>query len=121
MAEKTIRQQNEEQLDLFADLMEPVAEILVDPEVRRNLTKDAYTRAIKPAIKNHKGAVIEILARLHGEDPETYRVNALMIPFELVKLINRPEVQDFLSSLGQDNDLLTGSGSATANTEAEGR
>ena len=115
MAEqKTIRQQNEDQLDLLADLMEPVAEIFADKAVREAFENGSVLKAIKPAIKNHKGAVIEILARLHGESPETYKVNALMLPVELTRLINKPEVQDFLSSLGQTADE-TGSGSAMEN------
>lgn len=117
MAEqKTIRQQNEDQLDLLADLMEPVAEIFADKAVREGFESGSVFKAIRPAIKNHKAAVIEILARLHGESPDTYKVNALMLPVELTRLINKPEVQDFLSALSQ-SALEDASGSAMENIE----
>ena len=105
MAEKTLREQNEEALDLFADLMEPAAEILADPEVGGKIgTGVAPVKIIVPAIKNHKGAVIEILARLHGQEPDSYKVNVMMLPIELTRLLNKPEVRDFLSSLAQNAD-----------------
>ena len=116
MSEKSLREQNEEALDLFADLMEPVAEILADPDVRVLFGNGKLNaKAIKPAIKNHKSAIIEILARLHGQEPDEYKVNVFMIPIELTNLMNRPEVQDFLASLGQNEDE-DGSGSPTENT-----
>ena len=117
MAEKTLREQNEEALDLFADLMEPAAEILADPEVSGKIgTGVPLGKIIKPAIKNHKAAVIEILARLHGQEPEDYKVNVLMLPIELTRFLNTPEAQDFLSSLAQSADEGA-SGSPTENTE----
>jgi hypothetical protein len=117
MAEKTLREQNEEALDLFADLMEPAAEILADPEISGQIgTGVAPVKIIKPAIKNHKGAVIEILARLHGQEPDEYKVNLFMLPIELTRLLTKPEVQDFLSSLAQSAED-DASGSPTENTE----
>lgn len=117
-----LRRQNEDALDMFADIVEPVAEIFADPEVRKVFSSGgAYIKAVKPAVKNHKQAVIEILARLHGVDVDSYRVNLFMIPIELTRLINRPEVQDFLASLSQEIGDEGFSGSPMVNTEADGR
>jgi len=105
---------NEECLDLFADLIEPCAEILGDPEVRAAFETNKL-KAVKAAIKNHKKAVIEILALVDGADPATYKVGVLTLPLKVLELLNKPEVVDLFQSQAQMK-TAAGSGSATANT-----
>lgn len=108
---------NEEELDLFADLLEPCAEILSDKEFIAAIQGNGKKiTAVKVAIKNHKKAVIEILALLDGVPVEEYHVNILALPIKLLELLNRPEVTGFLAGQGQKTDAAY-SGSATANTE----
>lgn len=108
---------NEEELDLFADLVEPVAEILSDAavaDVFRGGGKPAT--AVKYAIKNHKQAVIEILARIDDVPVDQYKITALALPVKLLALLNRPEVKDLFTSQGTNTDAGFSS-PATVNTE----
>lgn len=109
---------NEEQLDLFADLLEPAARVIADKEIARIVKSgEPLVRAISVAIKRHKAEVIEILAILDGEDPKEYKVNALTIPVKLARLLAIPEVQEFFTSLSRKES--TPSGSAMGSTAAD--
>ena len=108
---------NEEELDLFCDLLDPVSEILTDRAVVDNLRRGGNKiPAIKYAIKNHKAAVIQILARIDGVPVEDYKVSAITIPVRLLALVNLPEVQD-LFSLAERKNAAAQSVSAMENTK----
>lgn len=115
MGEKT--RTNEEQLELFADLLEPVAEIISDKEVAEILKgKGKPITAVKLAIKNHKGAVISILAALDGETVAEYKVpSPAGLVVKLLNLLNSPEIQDLFTLQGQTKSAVS-SGSAMENT-----
>lgn len=109
---------NEENLDLFADLMAPVAEIMTDEEVVSAFRAEGGRAidAVKPAIKNHKKAIIEILAALEGVDVESYVVPPpAQLLMKIVNLANDPDVQCLFSLQGQ-TEVAASSGSATENT-----
>lgn len=106
---------NEESLDLFADLLEPVAEILADAEVKEAF-ESKKIRGVKVAIKNHKAEVVQILALIDGIPVEEYKVNVFTLPLKLLELLNKPEVAELFQSQGQMKVAAT-SGSATVNTE----
>ena len=106
--------ENEEALDLLADLIEPAARIMKDKKV------EAMVRAKEPGIsiavyilKNHKESAIEIVASLHRETPETYSFNALSLVNDILDILNDPEIENLFSSQEQTS---TSSGSATENT-----
>lgn len=117
MAELT----NEQRLDLFAEMIEPATEIFTDPELREIINSGkAPLKAVKPAIKNHKQAVITLLAILEETDPAEYRVPAPGETFwKLLSLFSRPEIKELFMSQGQMSAAAS-SGSATANTEGGG-
>jgi len=106
---------NEEALDLFADLLEPAAEILTDTEVMDAFDKDRI-KGIKLAIKTHHSAVIEMLARIDGKDPAAYKVNLLALPARILGFFNRPEI-NVLFTLQDQKTASAFSGPATENTE----
>lgn len=108
---------NEEELDLFADLIEPFAEILQDGQVMGVLQNGGKPiTAVKWAIKNHKQTVVEILARIDDVPVEGYKVSAITLPIKLLNLFNRPEFKELFT--GQGQQITAGSsGSATGNTE----
>lgn len=110
---------NEETLDLFADLLEPFGELLADKEVSEMLSSGKMLKAVSKAIKSHKSAVIEILARLDGEEPSEYKVGLVTIPKKLLALFNNPELQDLFSSQPQMPDAAS-SGAAMESTEDSG-
>lgn len=108
---------NEQNLDLFADLLEPVGEILTDPDVVEAVQGGSPIKAVKPAIKNHKRAIVEILAALEGIDPDEYIVPppaALMA--KVIQLVNDPMVQEVFTMQGQMTAAAS-SGSAMENIE----
>lgn len=113
MAERT----NEEALDLFADLLEPVGAVLSDAELRESVKRgDSRLKSAAIAIHNHKPEVIQILALLEGVPVEEYKVNLLALPVKVVRLLNKPEIKELFIGAGQMN-VAASSGSATENTE----
>ena len=106
---------NEESLELFADLVEPVSEIIFDEEVRKALSENKAAKAVKVAIKRHKRRIIEALALIDGIPVEEYKVNVWTLPMKIMGLVNTPEFSELFTSAGQTNAVDV-SGSATENT-----
>lgn len=96
--------QNEQALDTLADIMEPVAEILADENVKTVYQTETKLKLAAYIIKNHKKEVIEILARLDGEDPATYRFSILTLPKKVLELLNDPGVIDLFTSQAQESE-----------------
>ena len=89
----------ERALDVLADLIDPVAEIFGDKEISAALQSGkAPAKAIKLALKNHKRAVLDMMAAIDGEDPATYQPSLFVLPKRLLDLLNDPEVQQLFSS-----------------------
>lgn len=109
---------NEEQLELFADLIEPAGEVLADEAVRDALIDGKPLIAVKTAIKAHKAAVIQILALLDGEDPAQYRVpGPLGMTAKLLSLVNSKEFSELFIGQAPKADAAS-SGPVTAPTPA---
>ena len=114
----------EEALDVLADIIEPLTLILADSEIQK-LAKSGEKvppiKYVKPAIKNHKKEIIEVLARLDNKSVEEYSktMNLLTLPKQVLDLISDPEVQSlFHSQEGCQVTQLASSSPATATTEA---
>ena len=103
-------------LDLIADIIEPATEILADPAIKEAFGRSKMA-AIKVAIKNHKSAIKEIIARLDGKKPEEYHFTALSLPVKLLSLLNDPELQQLFTLSGQ-TEGENACTSASENTEA---
>lgn len=106
---------NEEALDAFADLLEPASEIIGDDAVKTAFRSGEKLKAVKVAIKNHKTAIIEILARLDGVEPSEYKVGVFTLPAKILALLNQPDMQEVFTGLGQIGGGAS-SGSATETT-----
>jgi hypothetical protein len=107
---------NEEALEIFADILEPAGEIIGDEEVKTAFRAGEKMKAIKTAIKSHKAAIIEILARLDGEEPENYHVGIFTLPAKILALLDNPEVAGLFTGAEQ-NEGGASSGSATEVTQ----
>lgn len=106
----------EKALDVLADLLEPAAEIVQDKAVVAAFDGgDNVLAAVKAAIKNHKKAVITILAITEGENPATYQPNVLSLPMKLIEILNDEELMGLFTSQGQTES--TSSGSVSENIE----
>lgn len=109
--------ENEEALDLLADLIDPAARIMADKKV------EAMVKSKKPALliashilKKHKKESIEIVSALHREDPGKYRFTAISLLNDLLDILNDEQVIGLFTSQGQTTER-TYSGSATESTE----
>lgn len=98
----------ERALDVLADIIEPVSEIMGDKEIESILRSGkAPVRAIKLALKNHKRAVLDMMAAIDGEDPATYEPSIFVLPKRLLDLLNDPEVQRLFSSQETTSDEIS--------------
>lgn len=108
--------QNDEAIELWADLLEPLGRIIQDDKIRKTIQSGKAPIAIAQEIlKNHSKDASEILLRI---DPEP--LNGLTIVVRLVALINEIGTNKDLKSFFGFAEMQTdseSSGSATANTE----
>ena len=107
--------QGEDALDVLADLIEPAGEIMSDKEIGEVFKKNRF-RAIGLAIKNHKKAIMQIMATMDGVPVEEYKCNVLTLPVKILELLNEPELVQLFTYQGQTGDADS-SGSASANIE----
>ena len=108
---------DDEALDLLVELIDPAAEIFSDVQIANILrNKQPAIKAVKLAIKNHKKAVMKILATLDGVDVKDYHCNVLTLPVALLNILNDKELMDFFAFQGQ-TEGATNSGSVMENTE----
>ena len=107
--------QGEAALDLLADLIEPAGEIMSDKEIGEVFKKNRF-KAIGMAIRNHKKAVMQILATMDGVPVDEYKCNVFSLPVKILELLNDPEMIRLFHYQGQTGDANS-SGSASENTE----
>ena len=79
--------QGEAALDVLADLIEPAGEIMSDKEIGDVFKKNRF-KAIGLAIKNHKKAVIQIMATMDGVPVDEYKCNVFTLPVKILELLN---------------------------------
>lgn len=84
----------EEALETLAEIIEPAAEIFTDETVKKALTEGKNKlEAVKVVLKNHKKAVIAVMAALEGITVEEYQPPLLALPTMLMEVLNDPELQ----------------------------
>ena len=89
-------------IDVLVDILDPASEIIGDKEIELAVKNNATRmQIVKIALKNHKKAVIAILAALDGKKPEDYEVSVLTLPVKLLEVLNDPELVNLFSSQGQ--------------------
>ena len=107
--------QGEAALDILADLIEPAGEIMTDKEIGEVFKKNRF-KAIGLAIKNHKKAVMQIMATMDGVPVGEYKCNVFTLPAKILELLNAPALVQLFTYQGQTGDANS-SGSASENTE----
>lgn len=86
----------ESALDVLAELIEPIAEIMGDEEVVSLMNSNKpKLLIINLAIKKHKDAVITALALLEQKDRETFlqELTLTKLPMMLLEVVNDPDIQ----------------------------
>ena len=101
-------------LDILADLIEPAGEIMSDKKIGEVFKENRF-KAIGLAIKNHKKAVMQIMATMDGVPVEEYKCNVFTLPAKILQLLNDPELVQLFTSQGQTGDAKS-SGSVAVNT-----
>lgn len=109
----------ERAIEVFGDLLEPVAEILTDKEIVAMIQSDNVNQILimKKLLKEHSKSILWILAILDEQEPETYSPSFIEIPKKIIELLNDKTVKDLFISQSPEESKL--SGSATENIEAK--
>ena len=107
--------QGEAALDILAGLIEPAGEIMSDKEIGEVFKENRF-RAIGLAIKNHKKAVMQIMATVDGVPVDEYKCNVFTLPVKILELLNDPELVQLFTCQGQTGDANS-SGSASESIE----
>ena len=95
--------ENEDAIDILADIMEPVASILADKQFEQEYKQKKPTiLLVKYILKNHKKEIVEIISTLHGETPETYKFNVITLTKDLLMLLNEPALKEVFTLQGQN-------------------
>lgn len=114
---------DDEALDLWADLIDPLSEIVTDKEVVNAFVKVNRLEGVKICIKKHKDALVKCLAAIEGVPYEEYHVGFWALPRKVLAVVNDigkdPDQMDFFKSQGQEFMEGESSGSVTENGEAE--
>lgn len=107
----------EDALDLLADILEPAMEIISDKRISE-ATKGEMSRGalVKLIVKNHKTAILTIMALIQGEDPATYKPDVLTLTANLMELLSDEAFTELFQSQGQKLADLH-SGPATGATQ----
>ena len=111
---------DEDALDLLADIIDPATEIIADDEIRKAVRTESKLAVIKIILKNHKRAVMEILAAMDGVPVEDYHVKVWTLPTKLLEIMNDKELMDFFTSAELTEEQTISTESAE-NTEAPGK
>lgn len=105
--------QGEAALDILAELIEPAGEIMSDKQIG-DVFKENRFKAIGLAIKNHKKAVMQILATMDGVPVDEYKCNVFSLPVKILEILNDPALIQLFTYQGQTGDAKS-SGSASEN------
>lgn len=107
---------DEEALDLLADLLEPATEILADEVVQQAAKGQSKIKVASVIIKNHKQAIMQILAALDGVSIEDFHCNVFTLPARVIELLNDKELLSFFGEQVQMVSTAVASGPATEPT-----
>lgn len=96
---KLSKYENEEALDVLAELIEPATRLLSNPELVATVKGGKSKLEIaKVAIQADKQAIIEILAICEGVPVEEYRCTPITIVKNVIELLSDKELVAFFKS-----------------------
>jgi len=113
--------ENEEAIDLLAEIIDPAVDIMSDADIV-NIVRSGKPSilAVKKALKDHKQAVVSMVAILHRKTPETVKFTLPTLIKDLLDMFNDPEIKAVFR-LGSPEKQSESSGSATETTEDQGK
>ena len=110
----------EKAFEVLANILTPISVLAQDDEFKRLRKEESTMVAVQYLLREYPSELKEIIAYLDMEDPATYEVSLLTLPKKVIELINDPEVLALFPSQGQQMGE-TSTGSATGNTEENGK
>lgn len=84
----------EEALDVLAEIIEPAAQIFTDENVKKALKSESRIKAAKIILKDHKKAILALMAALEETPVEEYKPTLLSLPALILGVLNDPELQN---------------------------
>lgn len=82
----------EEALDVLAEILIPITEIVKDDEVKEGFEKNVAT-CVAVALKKHRDEVMDILSAVDGKPREELYIDLLTLPTAMIEILNEPSVQ----------------------------
>ena len=83
----------EEALDVLAEIIEPAAQIFTDENVKEALKSGSRIKATKIILKDHKKAILTLMAALEETPVEEYKPTLLALPALIIEVLNDPELK----------------------------
>lgn len=107
---------NEDALDLLADIIDPVSEIITDPAIQQMVKANNRIKIVSYVLKKHKEPILKVLARIEGVSVSEYDASIMKMTRDLLEILNDKELANFFYSQGQTMGSAP-SGSATETTK----
>lgn len=112
----------EQAIDMFAEILGPACEIMADPEIQKisqGGDQGYMIKLVETMIREHKQAVIQMLAALNQQSTEDFlaEVTVIKLPMMILDMINDPAIRDLFTSRSPMTDGAA-SGSAMGSTGA---
>ena len=107
-------------IDVIADIIDPVTEIMADEVLRDMFVQKPRPHTLllaRAILKRQKKAILEILAYLNNESPDTFNPSLIELPVMLFNLINEIEGNEELMNLFHSQRQMMASVSSGAVTE----
>lgn len=97
--------ENEEAVEVLADMIEPAAIIMADPRVAEMFNSGKpKILLVKYALKEHKKSVVELIAALHRQKPKELKFTMISLIKDLLDIMNDPELQSVFTLQGQETE-----------------
>ena len=108
--------QDEEALDLLAEIIDPTVNIFGDEKVNYYIQNKVYLKAFQEAFRNHKEDLILMMSILEGVPREEYHFTLKTLPLLFIQVVSDPDLRAFFE-LQSMTSSAGSSGSAMENTE----
>lgn len=92
---------NEDALDLLADLLDPVSELMADAELQKVAMQGDKMTIAKYVLKNKNALLITIFARMNGTPREEYSATITEMLAQLLDVLNDKTLVDFFALQAQ--------------------
>lgn len=95
---KITEYENEKALEIMADLLEPMAEILGNEDTKKVFQTQPKIKIASYILKNHSKSIIKILAILDDVPVDEYKGNIVSMTSKVVEIMNDEAFSDFFTS-----------------------